>query len=117
MTTRAGGAPLSAKLFAVGGWLLATVGAVGAIALRIADPVPQLRQARSGSAIRPSSASLSSAWPSLRSAPCSSFADRPISSAGLMVMIGVGYAVGILFAAITFSLAAHPSTVAWLTCG
>lgn len=113
MTTRAGGAPLSAKLFAVGGWLLATVGAVGAIALRIADPVPQLPSTFGfGDTALVGFAVLGVAFASVGALLV---VRRSANLVGwVMVMIGVGYAVGILFAAITFSLAAHPSTVAWL---
>jgi hypothetical protein len=113
MKTRARQAPLVATLFAVGGLLLAVVGAVGAIALRIADPVPQLPSTFGfGDTALVGFAILGVAFASVGAVLV---IRRPANLVGwLMVMIGVGYAVGILFAAITFSLAAHPSTVAWL---
>jgi len=99
--------------YAILGCLAAIAGAVGAVALRIADPVPQLKStfgfgdtALVGFCVLGVSFAVVGALLVVR---------RPGNIVGwFMVAIGVGYAVGVFWAAVTYSLAAHPSAVSWL---
>ncbi len=101
--------------FAIVGWVAAVAGAVGAIALRIVDPVPQLPSTFGfGDAALVGFGVLGVAFVSVGAVLV---VRRPHNIIGwLMVMIGDGYAVGAFWAAVTFSLAAHPATtpVGWL---
>ena len=99
--------------YAIAGWLAAVAGAGAAIALRIVDPAPQLPSTFGfGDAALVGFAVLGIAFASVGAVLV---VRRPGNVIGwLMVVIGDGYAVGIFWAAVTFSLAAHPSAISWL---
>jgi MFS family permease len=108
--------------FALVAWLAAVLGAIGAVGLRVADPVPQLPSTFGfGEVALVSFAVLGVSFASVGGLL---MVRRPRNSVGwLMVMVGIGFAVGVFFAALTFSLAAHHSSIggldyavtAWLT--
>ena len=102
-----------APLYAVLGWFAATGGALGAIAIRIADPVPQLPSTFGfGDAALVGFGVLGIAFATVGGLLT---VKRPSNVIGwLMVVIGVGYAVGVFWAAVTFSLAADSSKADWL---
>jgi hypothetical protein len=102
-----------ARPFAIGGLILAIAGAVGAITLRIIDPVPQLQSTFGfGDVALIGFAVLGVAFAAVGAILV---IRRPGNLIGwLMVLIGDGYAVGIFWAAVTFSVAAHPSSLSWL---
>jgi hypothetical protein len=101
-----------APVYALVGWIAATAGAIGAVVLRIIDPAPQIAStfgfghaALLGFGILGISFASVGALLTVR---------RPRNVIGwLMVAIGVGYAVGVFWAAVTFSLAARPSAAGW----
>ena len=104
---------LLAAAYAVLGALAAVAGAVGAIAIRVVDPVPQVPSTFGfGDTALAGFAILGVAFASVGAMLV---VRRPGNIIGwLMVVIGDGYAIGIFWAAVTFSLSAHPSAVPWL---
>jgi len=114
--SRKGAAPVIRRLarpFAISGLGAALIGAVGAITLRIVDPVPQIPSTFGfGDVALFGFCVLGVAFAAVGALLV---VRRPGNVIGwLMVMIGVGYAVGVFWAAVTFSLTAHPGVVGWL---
>jgi hypothetical protein len=115
----AGDRPVTARRvvtasYAILGALAAWAGAIGAIAIRIVDPVPQLPSTFGfGDTALAGFALLGVAFASVGALLVVRRPDNIIG--GLMVVIGDGYAIGIFWAAVTFSLAAHPLAVPWLS--
>jgi hypothetical protein len=98
--------PLAARVFAATGWLAAAVGAIGAVALRLVDPVPVLSSPFGfGDVALVGFEVMGVAYASVGAVLV---IRRPRNAVGWsMVIIGVGYADGGLAAAATFSAAAH----------
>src|SRR6476660_2366781 len=104
--SRKGAAPVIRRLarpFAIIGLGAALIGAVGAITLRIVDPVPQIPSTFGfGDVALFGFCVLGVAFAAVGALLV---VRRPGNVIGwLMVMIGVGYAVGVFWAAVTFSL-------------
>jgi hypothetical protein len=99
--------------YATIGWIAAIAGGFGAITIRIVDPVPQLQSTFGfGDFALVAFAVLGIAFASVGAVLV---IRRPGNVIGwLMVVIGDGYAVGIFWAAVTYSVAAHPSSLGWL---
>jgi hypothetical protein len=99
--------------YATIGWLAAIAGGLGAMTIRIIDPVPQLPSTFGfGDFALVGFAVLGIAFASVGAVLV---VRKPGNLIGwLMVLIGDGYAVGIFWAAVTFSVAAHPSSLSWL---
>ena len=103
--TRAVGAPLAARAFAVTGLIAAVVGAFGAITLRIVDPVPVVRNPFGfGDVSLVGFGVMGVAFASVGALLVVRRASNAIG--WCMVLIGVGHGVGALAAAVTFSLVA-----------
>ena len=100
-------------MYASVGALTAVAGAVGAIVLRIVDPSPVLPSTFGfGDTALVGFAVLGVSFASVGALLV---VRRPGNIIGwIMVAIGIGYAVGVFWAAVTFSLAAHPSAIPWL---
>lgn len=108
MTARLGqaGASLLARTFAAAGWLAACAGGIGAIALRMIDPVPVLPNTFGFGDVALIALELMGA--AFASVGALLVIRRPGNAVGwCMVIIGVGYADGGLAAAVTYSAAAH----------
>ncbi len=103
--TAPAGAPLAARAFAVVGLTAAVVGAVGAITLRIVDPVPVVRNPFGfGDVALVGFGVMGLAFASVGTLLV---VRRPRNAIGwCMVLIGVGHAVGIFAAAATYSMVA-----------
>jgi hypothetical protein len=99
--------------FAIGGWIAAVFCAVGAVTLRVVDPAPVIPSTFGyGNTALAGMAVLGVAFATVGALLV---VRRPGNIIGwLMVIIGDGYAVGVFWSAVTFSLAAHPSAVDWL---
>ena len=99
--------------FAIVGWLATVAGAVGALVLRIVDPVPQVPSTFGfGDTALVGFVVLGVAFASVGALLVVRCPGNIIG--WIMVVIGAGYAIGIFWAAVTFSLAAHPTAVDWL---
>ena len=98
-------APLGARIFAVVGWAAAVVGAVGAMTLRIVDPVPVVQNPFGfGDVALVGFGVMGIAFASVGTLLV---VRRPRNAIGwCMVLIGVGHAVGIFAAAATYSMVA-----------
>ena len=98
-------APLGARIFAVVGWAAAVVGAVGAMTLRIVDPVPVVQNPFGfGDVALVGFGVMGIAFASVGTLLV---VRRPRNAIGwCMVLIGVGHAVGIFAAAATYSMIA-----------
>jgi hypothetical protein len=116
-----GRVPVWARAFATVGWLLAVVGGIGAIALRLIDPVPVVPNTFGFGDVALVGFELMGV--AFASVGAMLVVRRPRNAVGwCMVIIGVGYADGGLAAAATYSAAAHASdsgqlvaVAAWLT--
>lgn len=106
VTARSGRVPLPAKAFATVGWLAAVVGAVGAVALRLLDPVPVVPNNFGFGDV--ALVGFEVMGVTFASVGALLVVRRPRNAVGwCMVLIGVGQADSGLTAAATYSAAAQ----------
>ena len=112
MTSQPSRAPLAARVFAVAGLVLTVAGALGAIALRIVDPVPVVPSSFGFADL--SLVSFGVLGISFASVGALLVVRLPRNAVGwCMVVVGASYALAALAAAITFSAVADgPSSAA-----
>ena len=102
-----------ARPFAIVGLGVAWLGAVAGMAIRFVDPAPQIPSTFGfGDTALVGIGVLGVAFATVGALLMVRKPDNVIG--WLMVIIGVSYAVGIFWSAVTLSLAAHPAAVGWL---